>query len=185
MSGGYKEVEQLVNDLRSGDKSAREMLVELHLGLAVNVAKSFGDEEVLSHVLVRLVELVDIFKVNGRNAAALPAFLRTSLRTSAIDFKRIEDRQTLQPPRRNVPTLALIRSKVVDSKKHEEFEAHELMDHLMACCETPLDKQIVKCRMLGMTLNQMELELGKSRSALQVAWKRLSLRWSMQRKLHA
>lgn len=166
----------MVERARAGDHLARHSLVEAHIGLAIVTVKNYNDDAVLANVLCKLVEAIGEFVENGRNVHTLPAFLKQTLAREAIDFVRDEKRHAARIFKGAPRTHA---------EKCAEGERFEMLDEILACCETSQEAEMVQLRATGMTHAEVARQMQTSPSVVHGSMKRLELRYSLKRKVTA
>ena len=172
MRPDYDEVRRLVERARAGDASARHSLVEAHIGLAFAVTKDCDDDAVLANVLGKMVEAVNAFLETGRSTAALPSFLKSTLSNEVIDFYREEMRHRVRILKGNVPD----EMKIGD-------DCFEMLDEILACCETKAEELMVELRSQGRSFKEVAAKLGLSISTVHGAIERLEHRYKVKLKL--
>jgi len=160
--------------MKQGSQKAREELIEAHIGLAVNAAKDYVDDEVaLADALAGLVEGVDDFRVSSNSDHTLPAYLKVVVRRAAFEHKRDNARH-----------FARI-VKVAKPEAMHPTKEHELLDAILASCEDEKDKRVVELLKKGMSHEEVSAKVLMSRTSVTHRVRRMYLRFQMQQKLNA
>lgn len=174
MRPSYEDIRQLVIKARTGCTKSKHELVEAHVGLAIVIAQDFDDDDaILADILCTLVEEVSNFIKQGRDEAALPAYLKKALRNSALSFLRDERRH-----------FARIKKKPI-IESYEVDDTFEMTDEILACCESEEETKIVKLRILGASQAEAARSVQLSQGEVSKRLERLEHRYSLRRKLRA
>lgn len=167
-------IEDLVAKMRDGSIEARRELIELHVGLAFSVAKDYKDDEALSNALCELVHAVDQFRLSGHTPAALSGYLKVALTRAAGAPKREDLRHQVR-----------IKRQSSVARRWREDGSKELLETIIACCETDLDVAIVYNKVLGYTGSETARILGVSASTVSILLRNIELRHGARVKLSA
>lgn len=179
----YDEVHRLVLKMREGSREARLLLIEAHLPLAVKVARrEQDDEEVLSVLLVTLVEAVDEFRESSRHPAALPSFLKAALGRDATGHVRERRGGHHLPHNRHCATNDAHRFMRSGRSLPEYAEQRvvDLMDQVLSACEDDREREMVYYRSLGMTYAEVALRVGTAVQNVARAMQKLELRFTVK-----
>lgn len=188
MRPNYDDIHRLVLKMREGSKDARRELIEAHVGLAFKVAKDFEDDEALSDALFTLVQEVDAFRHTDKHPAALPSYLKSALgRAANLHARDVGHRPKQGPPMPHCASSDAARflHSGRSLSGYDGFSAIDLMDQLLAACETEEERKMIFWKSHNMTYEQVALKVGCSTTHVARSMSRLALRFGVQERLGA